>query len=230
MGDIRGLDQCCESTGAPRGRIFHFSLSILYCLLPLLALAGGCASSHSVSTQRLLEHQAQLDFTGLKVAQDSQLIHVTSSPPQHWRSLPIQETAVYVHQQWKSPSGATGAGVVYIHLPLPMSAKMLLWLARMEYSKDVKDGKVQKEWTDELNRPWFEGENGKYHIRGYAIVDGFSAWIVYSGYKVARPVNPEELSIANKYVESVVPTNGEKRPSNANLADAGKPRAEQKPG
>src|SRR5437763_10903816 len=131
MGDIRGLNQFNRTTSSPRAgifprpprRIFHFSFSIFHCLLPLLALAGGCASSNMVSTHRLLEHQAQLDFSGLKVAQDSQLLHITSSPPQHWRPLPIQQTPVYTHEQWKSPSGATGAGVVYIHLPLPMSAK-----------------------------------------------------------------------------------------------------------
>lgn len=222
MGVIPGLGVRVR----PRRPIVLRSLA----LLALLVTIGGCASSHTVSSQKILQSQWQIDFSGLKAAQDSPTLHATSSPPQTWRALPLQKTALYTHQQWKSPSGYTGAGVLYVHMPLPMNAKMLMWFAKLHYSKNVKDGKLLNEWTDDVGRPWFEGEDPKYHVRGYVVVDGFSAWVVYFGYKASRPINTSELALAARYVQTVVPMTGERSPSSINLADAGKAAAPNKPG
>ena len=63
-------------------------------------------------------------------------------------------------------------------------------------------------------------ENAKYHVRGYAVVDGFTAWIVYFGYKVNRPINTAELGLAARSVQTVIPHIGDHDTSTANLASA----------
>jgi hypothetical protein len=191
-------------------------------LFLLAAGATGCQTAHAPSRSRLIEHQLPIDFSGLKSTQDIDSLRITCSPPARWYAQPQQKTALYTHEQWKSPTGYTGIGVVYIHLPLPLSAKALIWFAKLEYAKSSKDGKLLDEWTDDLGRPWFEGENAKYHVRGYAVVDGFNAWIVYFGYKVSRPINTAELGLAARCVETVMPLTGDSSPAKSSIADARK--------
>ena len=61
-------------------------------------------------------------------------VKVDCSVPANWKPLRLDRNALYTHQQWKSPTGATGAGVL-AQLPLPLGAKTLLWFAKLEYSK-----------------------------------------------------------------------------------------------
>jgi len=185
----------------------------------VLGLMTGCQTTRTVSNAELIDHQLRLDFSGLKTVQTIEPLHVTCSMPERWHPLQLQETGLYNHQQWKSPTGYTGCGVVYVHMPLPLSAKALIWFAKLQYAKDSSGGRLVKEWTDELGRPWFEGENSKYHVRGYVEVDGFSAWLVYFGYKVNRPINTAELGIAARCIETVVPMTGERHPSHSSLAE-----------
>jgi len=117
---------------------------------------------------------------------------------------------LYVHEQWRAPNHATGVGVAYIHLPLPMSAKALVWMARSQYSaitakQHKPDAALLGEWTDPLGREWFEGENEKYHIKGYVVTSGFDAWAVYSGYRLRIPPNQENINLAYRAMDSIVP-------------------------
>lgn len=170
-------------------------------------LAGGCQTAGpTVSTNALLAHLPGINFVGLKPMGQVEGVNVACSIPADWKPLKLDRRALYTHQQWKSPSGYTGVGVIYAHLPLPLSAHALLWFAKLEYSKQGDaNGKLIREWTDSLGRPWFEGQNSKYHARGYAVVNGGDAWIVYLGYKSNRPPDPAELSLAASSVETVVP-------------------------
>jgi hypothetical protein len=174
-------------------------------------LLGGCIPTQSVSVHRLIAHQALLDFSGLKPAQTIQDLKVTASIPQKWDSLPLQKKALYSHQQWRSPTKTTGFGVAYVHLPLPISAKTVVWFAKTQYAQQsTKDGKAEGkligEWTDSVGREWFEAENGKYHVKGYAVTNGFDAWIVYSGYRLKDPINPGEVATAARSLETILPT------------------------
>jgi hypothetical protein len=186
-------------------------------------------ASPTVSNSTLLAHLPGVDFSGLKPIESIDSIKVDCSVPGKWKTLRQDHNSLYTHQQWKSPTGYTGAGVVYVHLPIPLNAKALLWFAKLEYTKKgPASGAALGEWTDDLGRPWFEAENEKYHVRGYAVTNGFSAWIVYYGYKVLRPLEPSELNLAARCVDTVVPQTGEKRPSNVNLADVGKSEPQKK--
>lgn len=183
----------------------------LVALLLLPAIGIGCQTQKTAQhTQRLIEHQALVDFSGLKSVETHDELKVTAAPPRQWTVMPAQKTALYQHQQWKSPSGRTGVGVAYVRLPLPVGEKAVLWLAKQEYTKKADDGRLINEWVDELGRHWFEAENNKYHLRGYALCKGFSAWIVYFGHKITFPPDPAEISLAARAAETIVPMTGDR--------------------
>ena len=173
--------------------------------LALLACASGCQTSTPVTNRRLIEHQAMIDFSGLGEAETIEPLKVSCSVPRRWEAMPLKKTALYSHQQWKSPSTHTGVGVVYVRLPLPFSTKTLIWFAKREYTKASDDGEMIGQWTDELGREWFEAQNNKYHVRGYAVVRGFNAWFVYFGSKTGYPPDVAELGLAARCVETFIP-------------------------
>jgi hypothetical protein len=97
-----------------------------------------------------------------------------------------------------------------VTLPIPLPAQAIVWFAKNEYlkrAKDQHDGKLIGQWTDSLGREWFEAENSKYHVRGYAMTQGSQAWIVYSGWRVTSEPQPTEITLARRSLESVVPVN-----------------------
>jgi hypothetical protein len=177
----------------------------LVALLALTVGSTGCQTTARTTNRRLIEHQAMIDFSGLKPAEPLEALKASCSVPRQWEQLPLRRTPLYAHQQWKSPSTHTGVGVVYVHLPLPLSERTLIWFAKREYTKSSTDGKVIGQWTDEIGREWFEAENNKYHVRGYVMVRGFNAWMVYFGSKTGYPPDVAELSLAARSVETFFP-------------------------
>jgi hypothetical protein len=177
----------------------------------LMAGAGGCQFGPGVQRHQLIQHQALIDFSGLKPAEAVEAVRVQASPPASWVLHGIERHALYNHQQWKSPTARTAVGVIYARLPLPISADTLLWLGRQQYAKQSADGKDLGNWTDSVGRRWFEAETNKYHCRGYAIASGLDAWIVYMGYKTDLAPEPADISLGARCVEMFVPVKaGEK--------------------
>lgn len=188
-------------------------------LLLLLIAVTGCDTGQSFSRRRLIEHQAMLDFSDLEAERAIPEVKVTMQPPEDWDALPLRRNALYAHQQWRSPSRATGVGVAHVRLPLPLGTRALLWLARQEYSKQSNDGRVLDEWTDAIGRQWFEAENNRYHVRGFVVLDGLNAWFIYNGYKTGTPLHAPELTLAAKCVETITPYT--RRPRSGSIASAG---------
>lgn len=174
--------------------------------LAATALLGGCQLGASVPPYRLIEHQAMIDPSGLNESSICGSVKVHVEIPQKWSILQPKRTAIYTHQQWRSPSGMTGLGVCYIHLPIPMSADLIVWLAKREYGKHSDDGHLLAQWRDSLGRPWFEAETRTYHVRGYVVSRGFEAWIIYCGYKTEQAPRAAELGVAARSLETIVPT------------------------
>jgi len=135
-----------------------------------------------------------------------ELVKLHVAPRQKQEKLTPKKTALYTGMQWRRPSKQTGVGVAYLHLPLPIPASTIAWLAQKEYSKKADDGKLLSTWTDELGRPWFEAENNRFHARGYIISRGFEAWIIYCGYRLEQPPSAAELGVAGRALETIVPT------------------------
>lgn len=173
--------------------------------ISLLAFGSGCQSGQQVLGRRLIEHQAMIDFSGLEPEHRDMSVKAVIGTPYHWEFMPITRTPFYTHEQWRSPSTHTAVGILHATLPLPLSADAVVWLARREYSRKENDGKVLGQWTDSLGRAWFEGENDRYHARGYVVVKGFDAWFVYCGYRIKYPPDLAEISVAARSLETVVP-------------------------
>ena len=182
--------------------------------LLLLAVAtfsvGGCQPAPSVSVRQLIAHEAMLDFTGLDAPGRFIDVKMLGTLPQGWDARPLEVTPLYTAREWRSPSRSTAVGVVYLHLPFPVSAKLLVWLARSRYAQERQhrgqsEARMIDQWTDPIGREWVEAENVKYHVRGYAITNGFDAWIVYSGYRLGMPMNLMEIGLAARSVDAMVP-------------------------
>lgn len=203
-----GVSKAVPSTGAARaGAISAIGIPAVRAAVvaAVLLLGVGCQAADKATNRRLIEHQALIDFSGLAETEPVEGVKVSCSLPRQWQKMPLKKTPLYAHQQWRSPSSHTGIGVVYVRLPLPLSERMLLWFARREYTKANEDGKTLGQWTDELGREWFEAENNKYHVRGYALVRGFHAWIVYFGTKAGYPPDMAELNLAARCAQTFVP-------------------------
>ena len=175
-------------------------------LVLLTVVSGvGCQQAPTVTHRRLIEHQAMIDFSGLKPAESIDALNARAAVPRSWERMTQHTNPLYTHQQWKSPSTKTGIGIAHVRMPLPISRGMLMWLAKREYTKRGNDGRILNEWTDDLGRPWFDAENAKYRVRGYVVVSGFQAWVIYFGHKVNLPPDPAELSLAARAADSVMP-------------------------
>lgn len=184
---------------------FRFPRAVVCGLVVLSACVAGCQNGQAISSRRLIEHQALIDFSGLKPPTGVDSVQVTISPPRHWELLPETGGTLYTHRQWRSPSTHTGVGVIHARLPLPLSAATVVWFAEREYSRRGSDGRLLGQWTDSLGRTWFEAENNKYHVRGYVVVSGFSAWVVYFGYRVRYTPDLAEIGVAARSAETAVP-------------------------
>jgi hypothetical protein len=180
---------------------------VLILISAMALLQGGCqlVGTPTVSTRKLVHYQAMLDLAGLSEIQTNDLVRVKLATPASWEQLPTYKSGLYTHEQWRSPTHRNGVGVVYIRMPFPFSASTLSWLAQREYTKRADDGKVLAKWTDGIGRPWFEVENVKFHLRGYVVTDGLDAWIIYAGYRVLETPEPEEIAIASRSLETIVP-------------------------
>ncbi len=165
----------------------------------------GCQTANPGASTALIAHQAMIDFSGLKPAQPIDGLKCTAAFPETWDPLPLKRGALFNNQQWRSPTRNTGVGVVYIRLPIPLPLDTLIWFAKQEYTKKANEGKLLGEWTDNLGRHWFEGENSKYHVRGYVFLNGTDAWLIYFGHKTATPPSAAELSLAARSLDTIIP-------------------------
>lgn len=170
----------------------------------LAAGTGGCQVGPTVATKKLVRHQARVEKDGLDDVQALAALKVMAAPPENWVAGPLTKGPLYTHQQWRSHSRATGVGVVYVKLPIPLPMSTLLFFAKQEYTKKGTGGRLIAQWSDHFGRQWFEAENDKYHVRGYAMLQGTDAWIVYSGYRTTMPVRPEEVSLAERCQETIM--------------------------
>lgn len=181
-------------------------------LLAVLLTAGaGCHSAQPVSVRRLINHQAMIDFSGLRPVEHFDVVKAEAAPPASWQQQPVKRGAMYTDMQWRSPSATTAVGVAHVKMPLPLGARPLLWFAKGHYAKQSDDGRIVGQWVDELGRSWFEAETNKYHVRGFIVTKGFEAWIIYNGRKTQVPTDMSELALGARTLETIVPRPNPKR-------------------
>jgi hypothetical protein len=183
-----------------------------------VGLLAGCQPSAAEMGHQLTVRMSMIDFSGLAPAVPlGGGLDVSAAIPRAWQLAPGQERAMFAHQQWRNAARDIGVGVVHVHMPLPMSAKTLVWLAKSRYAAAAKssdggkpkvpggEGQLLNEWTDAVGREWVEAENDRVHVKGYAVTCGFDAWIVYVGVRRPGVPNPVDLQLAERSMESVVP-------------------------
>jgi hypothetical protein len=202
------MDRLLTTCRPPRRRRHRSPAPACAALVVLLVLGAGCHTAQTVSVPRLIRHQAMIDFSGLRDVATFEPVKAQAAAPRTWNPLAVKKTSLYTDMQWKSPSGNSGVGVTHVRMPLPLSAKMLIWFAKAEYTKKGDDGRLIDQWTDPLGRTWFEAANSRFHVHGYVITRGFEAWVIYTGYKTARPPDAAEMSLAARALETVVPLPG----------------------
>lgn len=182
--------------------------NIVYLLIPTLCgmgLLSGCQIGSSVPKAKLAEYRGKVDAAGLASPMADEAMKITAALPSGWLPMAVQKSALYIHQQWRSPSRRTAVGVTYIRMPIPLSTKMLAWIARGEATKRLTNARILRQWTDSIGREWFEAEDAKYHMVGYAMTSGFDAWINYSGYRVREPQEPGQIELAVKSLGTILP-------------------------
>ncbi len=127
--------------------------------LGLLGPSVGCQPSTAVVSRRLVAHMALIDFSGLAPARPVDGgVDVAAQVPRSWELLPVQRGGLFTHRQWRSPSHATGVGVVHVHMPLPMSAKTLVWLGKTQYNAAAPPGKGAADAGTDAARPAATGD------------------------------------------------------------------------
>jgi hypothetical protein len=141
----------------------------------VFACVSGCQMTAPASKALLTEYRTKVDESGLSLAMAIEPLKANLASPAGWQPLPLQKNALYSHQQWRSPTKRTGVGVTYVRMPIPLSTKTLVWFAMNEAGKKTNNGRIIRQWHDELGREWFEAENDKYHMTGYVMTRGFDA-------------------------------------------------------
>lgn len=193
-------------------RSFNPKSWLFFGVLMLMGAGGtGCQTAQPVSMNRLLHHQAMIDFAGLAPLKQYEIVKAEAAPPHSWKELVPKRTSLFTDMQWRAPSGNTAVGVAHVKMPLPLDARAVVWFAKQRYSKQSEGGRVIGQWVDDLGRSWFEAANNKYHVRGFVMTKGFEAWIIYSGYKSQQPTDLAELTIAARAMETIVPQIGSSR-------------------
>jgi hypothetical protein len=168
-------------------------IAVLLAGAALSALALGCQSGAAhhqaaAATQPLLNLSSP-EFETTVVA--------TCDPPIGWIKQPLKSSPHHTHQIWLSPTGRTAYGVVHFGLPFPLDESFVLdaFLARMK--KMEGDANLVSKYSDP-NLPGlrFVAEGGMYRINGNLIVHAFQGWAIYAGTLRGKPVDREELDLA----------------------------------
>ncbi|HZL36015.1 MAG TPA: hypothetical protein VFC78_11935 [Tepidisphaeraceae bacterium] len=142
--------------------------------------------------------------TGLMAPRPLQSVDAWCDPPVGWKPDPLRIDAQHAHEVWASPSRQTAYGVVLIHLPLPFIGPNLIIPGFLNHlrAKDHKAELISKEDAPDLPGARFVAESGKFHINVNLIVHGWSAWAVYTGTLLTKPVNAAELKLAREAVDN----------------------------
>jgi hypothetical protein len=121
------------------------------------------------------------------------------TPPVGWKPDPLKVTDKSRHRVWISPSGSTAYGVIYFNLPLPVGADLALWGFLDQMKKTTGEAILVSKMPDEkLPGDRFVADGGHYRIRCNLLTRGFHGWAVYAGSLRARPVNQQELQVAEQ--------------------------------
>jgi hypothetical protein len=119
------------------------------------------------------------------------------TPPLGWKPDPLKVTNKSRHRVWISPGGSTAYGVIYFDLPLPVG-KDIAFNGFISGMKNTSGEAILISKTEDSDAVHFVADGGLYRIRCDLSVSGFHGWAVYAGTLRAKPVNLDELKIAEE--------------------------------
>jgi hypothetical protein len=120
--------------------------------------------------------------------------------PAGWSMCLSESNALYSNTQWSNAKQNVAIGVVYIESPIPLSADLILSLARQQYRGG---GGVSRQWRDDRGRRWFEGADDTFHGKAFVVTSGGRAWVVYSGYRLREKPDRADISAAEESAATV---------------------------
>ena len=167
--------------------------------MAVLILAPGCCD-HAAPVYRPSTRPAAV---GLPPAIPDTALHAAVDPPLGWLPDPVKVSSDHRHQVWISPGKATAYGVIAFHMPIPAGPSLALWGVLRNMQEVTGEATV----IDRRDDPALPGIRfvvaaGKYLVRGNLTVDGFRGWVVYAGTLRAKPVNADELALAERAREA----------------------------
>ena len=167
------------------------------------ASVGGCARS----TLRADERPTSRPVGDLGTGYFEPRVEAFVVPPNGWELDPPKINDQRAHLTWLSPSGDSAYGVIYFAIPGSVA-----WLPKNEFFHNRASDRFIDEFRNdtgdavELSREWdadadgmrIVAEGGPYKVRSLLRIRGSHGWSVYAGTMRERPVNEEELAVAER--------------------------------
>jgi len=160
--------------------------------LTLWLASSGCQSHRPVSADR-----PPVETRGLSEPMVVETVMAVCSPPVGWIQQPLKHTDRHTHQIRISPTGDTAYGVIRFKLPWPAGPSLVLPFFMREMRRLEGEGTIlSREDDPDLPGIRFVAEGGRYKLRVNMTARGFSCWAIYAGTLRSKPVNAEELALA----------------------------------
>lgn len=171
----------------------------------LAVVAAGCGAKAAPRMPAAMERRLATT-QGLTARVPMRAVEAQVDPPQGWIAQPLRSSPRHTHQIWLSPSGSTAYGIIRFELPLPVGPDIVLWYFMREMRREHGDAVL----IDKRQDPVFDGiyfiaDGGPYRIRTSLLTRGWRGWAIYSGTLRNKPINQEELEIAERAREYTVP-------------------------
>jgi hypothetical protein len=155
-------------------------------------LVGGCASAPAPDPSLTVNYDS---IPGLRESAYVPSVLATCTAPCGWLPQPLKENNQHTHEIWLSPSGATAYGVIHFKLPWPVGPDIALtgFMAGMRRSEG--DAHLLEAHADRRGIR-FVADSGEHHLRGQLIVQGWEGWAFYAATDRSKPVDADELKLA----------------------------------
>lgn len=168
----------------------------------LLVITAGCCTNQPAPRPLAVPTQPGAPTTNPVAMQIcapawDEILKTWVTPPVGWKPDPLKVTNKSRHRVWVSPDGSAAYGVIYFDLPLPVG-KDTAFNGFMSGMKNTSGEAILISKTEDSNAVHFVADGGLYRIRCNLSVSGFHGWTVYAGTLRAKPVNPDQLQLAEK--------------------------------
>jgi hypothetical protein len=160
---------------------------------------AGCSSHPKTDLTAIRAGFIGTETRGLSLPFYEADVLAACDPPLGWKPDPLKTSPSHTHQVWASATGDSAYGVIHFELPLPIG----LNLALSGFIKQMKTTEgdatlISKEYDAKKDAIRFVADGGPYRIRAVLTVAGWEGWAIYAGTLRNRPINQNELDLAER--------------------------------